>query len=287
MIDILTGTAFDAPKRLNHRDDEVALEFPSSVSSRVRHLNALKAQNWRASGARWTNPYITDGLVAMWDAEWNEGGGVHNPSAKSLNDLSGNGWDIAAPNATFGDNWMTSSAPIQVETPTSWRETFKNKNWSVEVVCEYVGEFAEDKLISPQVVPFGMKQVESQAYQDAPVVVKAFYEYRRNGGSIAMSHKFGENETAKTEYYVAPKWSVHAGSFMGDTGPMVFTVYATNAGTVNKQINNRTKYDFNAFTFFCSDPRARIYSIRFYNRALTEDEAWANINVDKERFGIA
>lgn len=51
MIDILTGTAFDATERMHHREDEVALEFPSSASSRVRHLNALKAQNWKASGS--------------------------------------------------------------------------------------------------------------------------------------------------------------------------------------------------------------------------------------------
>lgn len=46
MVNILTGTAFDAPKRLNHREDEVALEFPSSVGSRRRGLLALKACNW-------------------------------------------------------------------------------------------------------------------------------------------------------------------------------------------------------------------------------------------------
>lgn len=47
MIDILTGTAFDAPKRLHHREDEVALE--SGVGSRSRGLLALKAQNLIAS----------------------------------------------------------------------------------------------------------------------------------------------------------------------------------------------------------------------------------------------
>ena len=26
----------------------------------------------------WTNPYVTDGLVAMWDGEWNAGGGVRS-----------------------------------------------------------------------------------------------------------------------------------------------------------------------------------------------------------------
>lgn len=50
MVNILTGTPFDAPKRLHHREDEGALEFPSSVSLRVRNLLALKAQNWRTIG---------------------------------------------------------------------------------------------------------------------------------------------------------------------------------------------------------------------------------------------
>lgn len=50
MVNLLTGTAFDATERLHHREDEVALEFPSSVSSRSRALFALKAINWRAIG---------------------------------------------------------------------------------------------------------------------------------------------------------------------------------------------------------------------------------------------
>lgn len=50
MIDILTGTAFDAPKRMNHREDGLTAEFPSSATSRSRGLLALRAQSWRASG---------------------------------------------------------------------------------------------------------------------------------------------------------------------------------------------------------------------------------------------
>lgn len=57
MIDILTGTAFDAPKRLNHRDDEGALEFPSSAGPRRRNLLALKACNWRAAKKGPVNPW--------------------------------------------------------------------------------------------------------------------------------------------------------------------------------------------------------------------------------------
>lgn len=57
MVNILTGTPFDAQKRLNHREDEGALEFPSSVSPRRRGLLALKACNWRAARKGPVNPW--------------------------------------------------------------------------------------------------------------------------------------------------------------------------------------------------------------------------------------
>ena len=38
--------------------------------------------------ARWVNPYVTDGLVAMWDGEWNAGGGVHDPNAMVWKNLA-------------------------------------------------------------------------------------------------------------------------------------------------------------------------------------------------------
>ena len=37
----------------------------------------------------WKNPYVTDGLVAMWDGEWNAGPGKHDNSATGLKDLVG------------------------------------------------------------------------------------------------------------------------------------------------------------------------------------------------------
>ena len=33
--------------------------------------------------------YIQDGLVAMWDGEWNAGGGKHNTNATMWKDLTG------------------------------------------------------------------------------------------------------------------------------------------------------------------------------------------------------
>ena len=42
----------------------------------------------------WTNPYVTDGLIAMWDGEWNVGGGMHDMTATVWKNLVGNGYDL-------------------------------------------------------------------------------------------------------------------------------------------------------------------------------------------------
>ena len=41
----------------------------------------------RRGGGGWQNPYVTDGLVAMWDGEWNAGGGVHDAAATTWVDI--------------------------------------------------------------------------------------------------------------------------------------------------------------------------------------------------------
>ena len=63
MVNIMTGIPFNAPKRLNHREDEGALEFPSSAGSRRRHLLALKACNWGVAKKGPVNPW--SGLSAF------------------------------------------------------------------------------------------------------------------------------------------------------------------------------------------------------------------------------
>lgn len=49
-----------------------------------------KTEIIQATGDAFPNPYITDGLIAMWDGEWNKAIGVHDDSATTWNDLTGN-----------------------------------------------------------------------------------------------------------------------------------------------------------------------------------------------------
>lgn len=54
------------------------------------------------------NPYITSGLVAMWDGEWNAAVGVHDPNATIWKDLSGNRnhFYLVAGNYEWADNCL-------------------------------------------------------------------------------------------------------------------------------------------------------------------------------------
>ena len=46
-------------------------------------------RNGMAVSGGWRNPYVTDGLIAMWDGEWNAGPGHSDPATGQIVDLCG------------------------------------------------------------------------------------------------------------------------------------------------------------------------------------------------------
>lgn len=60
----------------------------------------------------WTNPYVTDGLVAMWDGEWNAGGGLHDAAATTWLDIVGGKTLTLNGSAVFGENYMGTSDDV-------------------------------------------------------------------------------------------------------------------------------------------------------------------------------
>ena len=64
----------------------------------------------RRGAPAWTNPYVTDGLVAMWDGEWNAGGGVHDPNATAWKDLVGSRDATLAGDISWGANYIHRDA---------------------------------------------------------------------------------------------------------------------------------------------------------------------------------
>lgn len=70
----------------------------------------IAARGTMLSGARgWRNPYMTEVLLAMWDGEWNIGGGEHDSSATAWRDIVGGRTLSLNGSAVFGENYMGTS----------------------------------------------------------------------------------------------------------------------------------------------------------------------------------
>lgn len=113
MVNILTGTPFDAPNRLNHREDEVALEFPSSTSSRARGLLALRAQNWRAAKKVPVNPW--SGLNAFRVVIDDDYRTFDFPMYKSYDKIPTTAIILADGSTSFTINWGDGTQDVYTE----------------------------------------------------------------------------------------------------------------------------------------------------------------------------
>ena len=71
----------------------------------------INLRNALMAGKKWKNPYIIEGptyrVSAMWDGEWNAGGGVHNPNATVWKDLVGVSDWVLGSGMSFGDDYIT------------------------------------------------------------------------------------------------------------------------------------------------------------------------------------
>lgn len=65
-----------------------------------------------SGGKGWKNPYITDGLIAMWDGEWNDGCGVHDAAATTWLDIVGGKILTLNGSAVFGENYMGTTDDV-------------------------------------------------------------------------------------------------------------------------------------------------------------------------------
>lgn len=83
----------------------ILLAFDAPFAGGAAMLVAARASFFISRAKRWNNPYVTDGLIAMWDAEWNAGGGVHDAAATTWKNLVPGGVDATS---TGGNVWSSN-----------------------------------------------------------------------------------------------------------------------------------------------------------------------------------
>lgn len=219
-----------------------------------------------AAKSGWQNPYVSDGLVAMWDGIENAGWGVHDGSIQVWKDLVG-GFDLTIGTAS---SWETNSLYVAQAVP-------KGAAFREEVFDRLTVKTIE--------VCFQVETGPSQAW-----IICINGSVSSGGTALCMILRTSAGEGIMRNATVSTPWQrdnkANTIAVMADRG----FVNAVDLGT------RAYPNTFNNPDCFCLFGRngsttyqpstGRIYRCAIYNRPLTANEIQANYQVDKRRFGL-
>lgn len=200
--------------------------------------------------------YVQDGLVLLLDGIQNIRGG-HSTSTNVWEDLSGNNYDVTMKNITINENNMYFSGDTSIMYSSNNIDAV-----SVEMVLEleessqgeqYIASFGSIYKIlawTPSEKGFSLGNGKKR-YLLEDLYKKSSISVQYNPDAMYLNSKKLENSVVSTSWTAAPKY------------PFMISGYA------------------NGWRL-----KGKIYSIRVYNRALTQDEINHNYEMDKKRFGI-
>ena len=213
----------------------------------------------------WQIPYITDGLVAMWDGQWNAPGGIHAPDGTRLYELlSGIHENIASTLAIGRDYWEidTSSGADRATALTSALR---------------------------RAMDSGYAHMEVVAFINAPAAHIYGNYIGVLGGSFGYNPQTGQGGLAM----LSSGWvKATDATLIGQAAvPLAFDIDAM-AQTVAYQVGNST--DSGTITipdtipdrFHFTGVGSRLYCARVYDRPLTDAERAANRAIDRLRFAM-
>lgn len=218
---------------------------------------------------KWVNPYITDGLVTMWDGKWNADGGVHDSSLIApINLVTGeqatpyNGGVVFDANSivlTLNDlGYFTQSAPIDTGDITI--DALIKARGSSDLAFLGLSTYNQKPWLK-------LEQYGSSAVGWG--VGNAFNPVNKTGSVGDIQQKVcvvfrGEKLSMYTNGLESLNYS-----YTGSVGQAPI-----QCGRANLNKPYQKQLDGN------------IYRVLIYNRALTADEIAHNYEVDKARFNL-
>lgn len=236
----------------------------------------------RRGGGGWQNPYVTDGLVAMWDGQWNVGGGVHDAAAIEWKDLVGTNDLTMDSNVVWQDKCSFQN---------EWKKTAVRENASVdwafaEVVCDW-------SLLAGVERIGALFSAGLYITKDMPSVYGNWAAWY-NGGRTKYFCQFDAigrpTKYAEIESPVADT-SALMGTLAFDKENQIVWKDAQQLEMLDKSVShfyNETNKIFigsnqsdNERSF-----KGKIYCIRLYSSVLSQMQIAANYAIDKARFNL-
>ena len=221
--------------------------------------------------AGWVNPYVTDGLIAMWDGEWNAGGGVHDPNATTWKDLiAGNDMSFVG-TIEFGDQYCYFT------TSTS----YSNAPLTNDMLSDLANGYTDQCVIVHQPIYSSGSANGIFAISRCGLVVR--------GTNLAILQPITPSGAGSYIYH-----SLSAGvySVVADTSASLIyeddDVISTQTGYVITQSSTANGFTCNHRENYAQYGLGNLHigCRRVYSRALTAAEIAANYAVDKARFNL-
>lgn len=219
-----------------------------------------------------TDDYIQDGLIAMYDGKNNTGLG-HDDTSKVWVDLSGNGHD----GTIIGNiNWNDDSLSFDGTNNAVNLGRIDLQDITMEIVLVDEGSTNNVTYVANyETGGYGLSRyLKNGLTMEAYINSKVSFIYSKNAfvtnKKYSLSGSYSGNKLKLYELGVLQSQSDLSGSL---GMPEKNTVMMIGANPKDK---NPTEYYL----------RGKVYSVRIYNRALSEEEVKQNYTVDKVRFGL-
>lgn len=231
--------------------------------------------------------YVSDGLVGQWDGKENAGYGVFNGEATSWADLTGKSVSFPVlPAWSFSDDGLTVTRANGSQNKTGYAgsafaQAYANANFTVEIAYNKTKETPSD----------------SGGYNNAVCTMLVLGQWQRNVGTLGDTGAGFDSPAKPTTSNVGLRatvsttvgkhtfscrqegvnWTVDFDGAVRKTGSDAGTIAPADVPTGDGLELNRHYYANAGLD-------GQYYSIRFYERPLTDDEVAVNRAVDQIRY---
>ena len=257
-----------------------------------KNYKSLKIGDWnfkkliRASDGlvlfeRQINPYIADGLIAMWDGIWNTGFNNHDQNATTWIDLVGNNivttTSTTAP-TTLDNGFRFNGSQYFTVTPD---DNIKSVGTNQHNITVEIGFNANPQSKENQgLLGFGTSSQRNiwMFFGNPPTSTSTTLNAQlQNSSPLRLWYRNGVFPTGTKHHVVFSSSSKFMSGWLDG-------IKVSSTPTIGKQTSLGQSFigRISGYNNFYGD----IYFIRIYNRALTEDEIAANYAIDKQRFNI-
>ncbi len=258
-------------------------------------------QNYNEPDDEETSPslvgnYVQDGLVVLLDGEKNVGTS-HSNNSDIWKDLSGNDNNATLSDFEFSDKsgWIYNGLKFTGKEYVELKD-FDFEEYTIEIVAKL--ENLDNEVVTEQSLisnlndgGYGILYAQQNNLDDAKKGRIGFEAYKTKEEEADISSVYSDNEAIENKIY-------SISITMGDDGlggiKQLYTENGIIKGTTldgtPKDSATGTKLTLGAKPYAGVIPIPQfvgtIYSVRVYNRALTEEEISKNFDVDKEKYNI-